>query len=623
LKRFFVLAQSEFTARALDAFLSLAGIEKEQRNCVVHTTPLSRDDAGVGDYQTLVGKIGRAVADECGGRPLNTTILVDSIRPDNLSAVEESGNWDNLVAMLILTFPEVRWLFGATCGSAVAVECKQNPFPEHTLAKLFGSTYRGPLLDPTGLRDWVRAKTNEAISKNTNDDLILPQRPVDRRAAAIDDEPDFAFFNAYTAYRFGCLSEVITNWQSMKGLFGPKKEDNPTVSICSTPHPYWLLIEDMCLNFPDRPVATHLSNLKDRANECKLLDSENSTAEPSAHRILVTGQTRPGDRTLAENRDYLRRFKRGRGRNIYKPVNGMFDLWGRIGLLRKKAKKRRAGNVDGFSWPPAIPSKRDEENGAGHGAPGKLLLVAETLIHRAENMLVNTITSIERAILGAVLVTDSLELTGGRTPTTAIEALLLKHRFEVMMECMFLGNEYNIHVEERFREIEYDLKMITIWSHRRMRKLTVMNANMSVIIQIMRIFREHGQFDEELHCLRHTRKLNRRLFFAKHPGLFFLRPLRWYIDTLIGSLSLLAAALVVWPVALGGMMSLLGTSWENLKEVTFIDHVTNAFYMFIAQTPAGFPQGFWAHTLTFGASLIGIVHFGVFIAYLYNLFYRR
>jgi hypothetical protein len=71
------------------------------------------------------------------------------------------------------------------------------------------------------------------------------------------------------------------------------------------------------------------------------------------------------------------------------------------------------------------------------------------------------------------------------------------------------------------------------------------------------------------------------------------------------------------------MMSLLGTSWENLKEVTFIDHVTNAFYMFIAQTPAGFPQGFWAHTLTFGASLIGIVHFGVFIAYLYNLFYRR
>ena len=43
---------------------------------------------------------------------LDLIALVDAVRPSGLSAVEESGSWDNLIAMLILTFPEIRWVFG-------------------------------------------------------------------------------------------------------------------------------------------------------------------------------------------------------------------------------------------------------------------------------------------------------------------------------------------------------------------------------------------------------------------------------------------------------------------------------------------------------------------------------
>lgn len=617
MKRFIVLAQSEVTAQAIESCLIMAGVDINQ-DCCIQFTPQLVDDVGVGDYKMLVDKMECLMADKDNGRLCDTTILVDSIHPNDLHVVSTSCNWGNLVAMLILTFPEVRWLFGVIHHPEITL------FKDHNLTKIFSGAFRDPLLDPTGLRNWVREKTNEAIVNHLKEDLILPFRHSNRLAAAIDDEHYFAYFNAYTAYRFGCRADVITSWQIMEDLFIPK---NPGYM---TYHPYWLLLEDMSLNFPDRPADMHLSNLKDRAEQCKLLGYADKTADQSTHRILVTGQSRPGDHTLAENREYLRRHKKGSPRIIYKPVSGMFDLWGQIGLLRKKTKTKRTGNVDWFKWPPDRPGKNEgqgnQEDGkriTGHGTTGKLLLVAETLIHRAEAMRVDSITTVERVLLCAVMATDALELTGGRTPTTAIEALSLKHRFEVMMECKFLGNEYNIHVEERFQEIEFDLKRITIWAHRRMRRLTAMNAKMSIIVQIMRIFREYGQFDEEQLCLKHTRTLNRRLFFAKHPGLSFLHPVRWYIDKLIGSISLLVTAIVVWPLALGGLMALLGTSWENLKEMTFIDHVTNAFYMFIAQTPAGFPQGFWAHMFTFGVSLIGIIHFGVFIAYLYNLFYRR
>lgn len=618
MKQFMVLAQTEVTAQALLACLRLAGeeIAKDKDRKIVFS-PQRCGDAGVGDYKTLVNKITSLLASCDDGLLSDTTILVDSIHPDNLNAVSGSGSWENLVAMLILTFPDVRWLFGVVFDYKRVVEFRSDPFPDHVLFHLFPEVFREPLLDPTGLREWVRKKTNTAIEDDLNEDLELPLRDSRKLAAAIDDEHYFAYFNAYTAYRFGCRADVVTSWLVMEHLFKPPKPDQ------MAHHPYWLLLEDMSLNFPDRPPSVHLSKLEDRAEKCPLLGYEYQTADLSTHRVLVTGQIRPRSDTLKANKKYLRMHKQKPPQVVLKPVSGMFDLWQQMGLLGKRNKRKRVGNVDGYKWPPDLPPKENTEPKSGHGTMGKLLLVAETLIHRAEVMRIDTTTPMEKVLLGAVMATDALELTGGRTPTTAIEALALKHRFEVMMECLFLGNEYNILVAERFDELEFDLKRITRWTHYSKREKTVMNAKMSIIVQIMRVFRDYGQFDEELLCLKHTRDLNRRLFFAKKPGLILLYPLRWYIDKLVGSISLLVSALVVWPVLLGGLMALLGTSWNGLNDPTLIDHITNAFYMFIAQAPAGFPQGFWAHLFTFGAPLVGLIHFGIFITYLYNLFYRR
>ena len=80
------------------------------------------------------------------------------------------------------------------------------------------------------------------------------------------------------------------------------------------------------------------------------------------------------------------------------------------------------------------------------------------------------VTSVADAVSGAVLATDALELTGGRTPTTAIDALYLKHQFELEAECQFSGVEYHLRIEPRLEEIAEDAAWICRWFAPRQQK---------------------------------------------------------------------------------------------------------------------------------------------------------
>ncbi len=444
---------------------------------------------------------------------------------------------------------------------------------------------------------------------------MLPVRSKSHLAAAIEDEIGYALYNAYTAYRFGCPADAIVSWRSMNNRFGMKKE-----------HGCWLLMEDMSLNFPDKKNDVKLALLSQRQKYCVGLASGDGSIEKSTYRILITGQTRPDSGLLSENRDYLRRKAVGRGRIIMKPARGMFDLWKRIGLLKPGLDERNTGRVEGFKRPQSAYPSSDE---TPHGAPGKLMMVAGRLMQRAQALKEGQL-SVPRAILGAVLANDALELTCGQTPTTALEALSLKHFFEVKIECLFLGVEYNINIKDRFREIRIDIRRILRWVYRQAKDRVEVNALLSIASMITRLFRENGQFDEEQACLKLQRALNRRWFYKQRPWLKGLQPFHAYIEGLVGSLPRFVASLLTWPTAFG----LFTTYWWGinllpegnallLSRLSIADNLFASYVTFFGLQPAGNDLQGWAQAVTVVLILLGFLHLGVFISHLYTLLSRR
>ena len=109
---------------------------KDEPRCIVWDWPAGAKGA-IEAFETLVERVEHAARAGDDRLPLNQVIaLVDSIRPAGLNAVEEGGNWDNLIAMLILTFPEIRWVFGVVRGENKDSRWNRTIAPHHDLTHL-------------------------------------------------------------------------------------------------------------------------------------------------------------------------------------------------------------------------------------------------------------------------------------------------------------------------------------------------------------------------------------------------------------------------------------------------------------------------------------------------------
>ena len=54
-----------------------------------------------------------------------------------MNAAAEGSGWDHLIAMLILTFPEIKWLFGVVSGALVDFSQGAGfPLEEHSIASV-------------------------------------------------------------------------------------------------------------------------------------------------------------------------------------------------------------------------------------------------------------------------------------------------------------------------------------------------------------------------------------------------------------------------------------------------------------------------------------------------------
>lgn len=634
--QYIILAQSDKTARALGAWLVLLGQpplkdpDNDKRVIVQREQTVGGKERAVLAFENLVRNIENAATDASGSIPLNDiVILVDAVRLTELNPLAEGGGWNSLISMLILTFPEIRWVFGVGANNNTLEEY-------HSLTSLLAKPRRDPLFDATGLRDCVRRRINENLPEKN-----FPVRI--ERAAAIDEETNYALFHAYIAFRFGYRADAVRSWSLMHYLFNLPKEDLSEAKN-NNGHKYQLLLEDVNLNFPDKPGRIHLSTFRPfthkndgkqgRAEHCNLLSDE-PLLETSKFRVIVTSGHSGADREkMQDNVNFVKRYKKVDGHEfVLKPVGGMFDLWDKAQLfLRLDPRKghetagAHCGQAPGFHWPPK--AGEDAEDAGGHSAPGKLMVIAHNLVRRADSMKA-TANTVEECIRGAVLATEALELLRYQTPTLALQALCLKHEFEVRAEVAFLGVGNHFALKPRLSELEREVKVASHFFQKNRRIAAELDTLVSIGNRLMLIFREAGQFDEELECLARIRKWHRKLRLRQvdNPFKKTAQLVIYYAEWLLESPVRFIWAIIGWFLAFWLTLNIASFIPEfapllSLDKVLDIDNASTAWNVFISNNPEGvktIPQ----FVINAAATTVGIFHLGVFISYLYSAVTRK
>ena len=555
----------------------------------------------------------------------------------------KEGSWSALVAMLVLAFPEIHWVINDVNHP------RELPFfgEVHTLgatnsvSQILDLHRQGftPLFDATGWRTLIRERVRKTEEANKR---VAPYTPVRLSlAAALDEEDEYAYFNAYTAYRFGYRCHVLTTYTIAKRILdevtppGMTTEEREGISVEPDDavkavngllkNDLALSFEDLYMNFPDKSpeVDIHLSELEKRDGHFKKLRAVKQ-------RIFVTvGHQRRGEdqQTWSGNRRYLR-YLQSTGchcKTIYKPESGVFDLWSRSGLWQRH--RATNGLAEEFEWPPKKLTPGD--HAGGHSAPGRLLVIASRLLKRSSRIL-SEADSVPKAIHGAVLALDAIEYLGHRTPTTSLEALALKHQLEVFAECMFYGIEYNMDVESRFREIEDEVRSIGEWFHPASRSLSMLNAEIRIISELILIFRQHNQFDEEQKALVRIRSLSRHLWYRRNKWWSWVfYPARWYVEFLLGSLMRFVLALILWILVFSVLYGMVFPSSAQYLQPNLFHGFSDAITSFFGlQPPHDLKQLVEENKqhivwVMLSGVVLGFIHLGIFVSHLYSIIARR
>jgi hypothetical protein len=517
-----------------------------------------------------------------GGRSL--TVLVDELNPLRMNPLLANG-WPTLVAMLVLAFPEVRWhalvLSGRPRDDQSELRRWETFQALHGVSALFDP--RGTsLFDGYGLRQHVldcifheEEKERNANRRSYRISGRVPGRQA--LATVLDEEEGYRWLLSYMAYRHGFRVCAIAFWREAMNLLGPGgllvRSPHGDDQYQSQATSFMLSLEDWFLSYPDQNVPA-MSDLRRRSLVLPALQLQ----APPLRRFLTVGhQHQSGvmvnyrESVLAEVRD---RELAATGHSLhrdqqisFKPASGLYTLWKELGLDRDwntsgshawndRMRGKHQGLGPGYFWPPDTnDSDGDQEFDEGHSSPGRLLHIAEHLIHRATALSREAHTATE-ALRGAVLATQALEMLGAKTPTVSVEALLLKHSFEVTAECQFPGVEYHFNLKERLADIRANIKVFGNWLNPKRQKDFMLNAEAQILAKLAVILEEHGEYEEAELCQCELRKLHReisvRYDFKTRPILApFILPFRLYIEFVLRStvnflLSILVLVLAFW-----------------------------------------------------------------------------
>lgn len=610
--RCLIITQNRIYAKAIERQLRTSLVPAPDIQSFDAQVPNKTDWSVTDEFNRISDWIESTVTDGSNMAALRDTIVVTDLAPLHFGLGSSlnpcrGDDFSPLLAMLILAFPEIQWV-------APADACEQSDDQRWTEDELYRNAHTFgtpgslkeafnlkregfvPLFDPTALRNRIRG----VIVRNENKHKDVPIRT--RQAAAIDEEKSYAYLHAYTAYRFGFRSHVVTSENMMSHLFSNAPKTNLGDNF--------LLFEDLYLQFAEAK-ETGLSILSDR-------DTHFPKLNRAAHRIVITaGHGRKADREkLQKNKAHLREFRHLQHNCIlFKPLAGVFDLWKDSGLDQKLGKR---GLADGFIWPPKHYDNVDNE---GHSAPGRLLEIATRLVDRAEHLLPEVHT-VADCVHGAVLASDALELLAERTPTSALEALMLKQQFEVLAECQFCGVQDNLDVKSRLEDIQTNIKSLSYWFDSKRKDFIKWNAEAATISKLILLYREFNSFDEEQEVLARNRTLHRKMWFNKNSLWKPFEIIAWYVEYLLGSIPRFIVAIFLWTFVFAILYCLTSGATVTGNDFSFRIFQSISSFLAVQPPPDEYVKGLNALVVE-SAIIAGFVHLGIFISHLYSIISRR
>ena len=506
------------------------------------------------------------------------------------------------------------------------------------LNTLHHSNGYSPIFDPVRFRNKIRKRINE-VQRNPQKprEKSIPTRPL--TAAAVDEEPSYAFMHAYIAYKYGYCTWSITSLDLFQKMLKNEHNEN---NECT------LIFEDLYLNFPDRPSSIEdilddkqkeaiqkkrFEDTQKRFSYLPFRDTIFPCLKEIPRRILITIGHKKGsmdrDRWNA-NQNYLKslRYSGKKNKTLYKPFAGVFDLWQKSGLWKRFSNRPLlAGEKDDsvsedekFKWPP--PKEESIEPDSGHSAPGRLLVIAQKLIERSEKFLKNAMT-VPDAIHAALLALEAKELLGNRTPTTSLEALALQHQAEITAESMFYGVEYNLNVKDRFKEIEREVKAISRWFSPKTKKRSEVNARLAIIESLAKKFREMNQFEEEMMCLAEARKLRFEFWMRQSPWRWIFWPFLSYLNIALSSLLIFIVIVFLWTVIFGFVYLLFNSNADLSFAHIWKAYSASTKYFFTLDPSEHFPKNIIPDILLAFQGVVAFSNLSLLFAHIYMIITRR
>ena len=566
-------------------------------------------------------------------------------------------SWHSMIASLVIQFPDVRFVF-AVCPrfgyEDTSDEARFVDWEWHSFQCLFQSRDIAPITDPSGLRLAIRFATNLAVYRLYSDGL--------RTGVSIDDEPEAALMGAYVVYRAGLAASAVSSCAALKWLdvrFEEKKTERIADS-CGTwggrgnsfgskTRPY-VVLEDLDLNFPDsssestdaKSLEEKRINLHNNHPWLKDIDKDTDTDTDKDKdtvlwlwRIVVTVSGRKCDK------------------KVQKPIQGLHTLLDAFDKeIPKKASKTKGKRTPYTPSGRALyPARKPKEQGgpAGHASPGRRQLVAQSLLKRAHEIQRRGRFGVSDAIRGAVFALEARSLLGDKSPSLSVDTLCLQHEFEVVAECESAGTMSRIGLSRRLDEIDSAASEIAkaYETAPRSQERAEWSAKANVIHAVLVVLRQYGQFSAEMEALTKLRQCDRRTRFLKSP-LAILRLSRFFSPTylitlythwLVKSVRHVVLAIVCWIVFLAMVRNILpasnatgesSQSWLAFVLDFVLDRISEVTALFFGVgLPAMEPTIqtvsaplMWSVFEIFGV-LIGVYHFGIFIAFIYTIILRR
>ena len=498
--------------------------------------------------------------------------------------------WNHLVALLVLIFPDIHWLFATT--RAEDERMAQDGLGRHSLpangaqvrlphiVALRDDGYE-PLFDPTGLRNLVKRQSFERLDVLTTSRKNVDCPARDGLVLILDDEVEVATAVAYLHYRQGYRALTVTSEYQML-------EARHAGSISQT-------AESFVIEFVDSSAG-------------------HQDLRPSQrHKLLSTLENVPDDKRIVYTIDDIKGHNREdcQGvRVISSPFDGMTDLLEQFGLSEKP---------DSFVWPPA---NREREKTAGrHAVRGFLTSAARRLLQRAGD-------TTQPAHRRAMFAIEAQELLLNRLPSLSLSAHRQRLAAELQIEdevpTIFgaSAKAARVRLRPRFAEIDAEIASMrrVIYSKGSSRRGQLSRAlKRQLIGSMIDGYRRGYHFHEELASITQQRDTDMRGAYG-YVALMLRRP-RNLILSVMGSVAFFAAAYVMVAIVGGKTFS-----WSLVERTTMMSFYTLAsvgapLSEMIEGTELS--KNHFYHLLVTLECIVGLFHWGLGFAHLYTLASRR